>query len=44
MTATALTYCDFAENDRVFFREAYDNGIRGGRFGPVWEGHLRAVP
>lgn len=34
MTATALTYCDFAENDRVFFREAYDNGIRGSVLAP----------
>ena len=30
MGKSMLTYFDFAENDRLFFRQAYDNGIRGG--------------
>lgn len=29
MADAALTYWDFAANDRTFFREAYDNGIKG---------------
>lgn len=29
MEDAPLTYWDFAENDRTFFRKAYDNGIKG---------------
>lgn len=38
MADTPLTYWDFAENDRTFFREAYNNGIKGSALASLGKG------